>query len=651
MEYPIIDREIFFGNPEISSGTLSPDGSKIAFLKAYHGILNIYVKAAEAPFEDALPLTDSISPIMGFFWTYDSKYILYVNDNHGDENFNIFRVSPETAEGVIPPSVNLTPFDEITAQIYQVSKLNPDKLMVGINHRDKAWHDLYELTVSTAQAILIHENNDRLQGWEFDWDEKARLAYRTDENGFNQILRVDDDGSFTQIYETNLQESAAVEGWNEDSSAFYLASNKGDVDLTTLFLMDPLTAQKQKIESDPEGLVDFGHIFIDRNSRKILSTSYTLHKTKKYWRDADWEADYNFLLSRFPGKEIGFTSSTSHYEKLLFAVSGDNIASEVYLFDRITKDIIFQYTPQPRLKEIEQYLSAMHPISFESSDGLVIPAYLSLPPRKEGEKLPMVVVVHGGPKGPRDYWGYNGNAQFMTNRGYAVLQINFRASGGYGKAFLNAGDKEWGRKMQDDITWGVKHIIDLGIADPNRVCIFGGSYGGYATLAGMAFTPKLYVCGIDIVGPSNLFTLLETIPPYWEAGRKWLYEMVGDPETEEGRALLKERSPLFFVDQFERPLMIVQGANDPRVKQAESDQIALALHHKGKDVVYLNAQDEGHGFRKPVNRMAMYAAVEAFLAHHLGGRYQEDMPEPVETRLKEITVDIAQLATSVTFES
>lgn len=635
----IIDREIFFGNPEISGGKLSLDGNYVAFMKAYNGIMNIYIKAIHEPFESARPLTASPTPIMGFFWTYDSKYILFVNDHNGDENFNIYSVDPHhTGEG-IPEAKNLTPFKEITAQIYMVSRENPDMLMVGINDRDKAWHDLYQLNISSASAVLVRQNENRLTGWEFDWDEQPRLAYRTDENGFSQILKVDGD-DFTKIFETNLQEFAQVEGWNEDNTAFYLVTNKGEVDLSTLFLMDMETLTLQEIESDPNNQVDFGGSMIDRNTRKTIATSYTLHQTIHYWKDLVWEADYAMLKSHFPAMEVGITSSTLHYEKLLVAVSGDRFASDVYLFDREDKTIIFQYTPQPKLKAVETLLSPMQPIQYESSDGLTINAYLTLPVGAEHKKLPMVALIHGGPKGPRDHWGLNGLVQFLANRGYAVLQPNFRASGGFGKAFMNAGDREWGKKMQDDITYGVKYLIEQEIADEKRVAIMGGSYGGYATLAGMAFTPQLYACGVDIVGPSNLFTLLETIPPYWEAGRKWLHEMVGDPETEEGKALLTASSPLFHVDNFCKPLMIVQGANDPRVKQAESDQIAQALKEKGKNVVYLNALDEGHGFRKPINRMAMYAAIEEFLSHHLGGNFQADKPEDVASKLEELMVEL-----------
>ena len=316
----------------------------------------------------------------------------------------------------------------------------------------------------------------------------------------------------------------------------------------------------------------------------------------------------------------------------------------MWIYDTKSKSLTFQYTSRPRLKEVESALSPMQAIRYKSSDGLEIPAYLSLPKGLEAKNLPVVVLVHGGPKGPRDYWGYDPEVQFLCNRGYAVLQPNFRASGGYGKAFLNAGDLQWGLLMQDDITWGVKHLIEQGIADPKRVAIMGGSYGGYATLAGLAFTPALYACGVDIVGPSNIFTLLESIPPYWEAGRAFLYGMVGDPNTEAGKQRIREASPLFHADKIRRPLLIIQGANDPRVKKAEADQIVVALREQKHPVKYLLADDEGHGFAKPVNKMAMYAAVEEFLAQHLGGRYQKEKSFEVAERLDELTVDISQVS-------
>ncbi|AZB16976.1 S9 family peptidase [Chryseobacterium indologenes] len=639
-DIPLLDRALFFGNPEISGGKLSPDGKWISFTKEYEGIMNIWVKKIDEPFEKARPLTDSKRPLNGYFWSDDGKYILYVKDKNGDENMNIFAVDPmaKATKGV-PESRNITPLQEVAAQIYMVSKKDPDLLMIGLNNRDKAWHDLYSLKISTGELKKIFENTNRITRYNFDWDEKLRIVNKTDEKGNTQFLYKDGD-QLTPIYETLVTEEAYIPSWNEDNSKFYLVTNKGDIDKSTLFLMDPKTKKTTKIESDPKGKVDFGNLFIDRNTRKIIATSYTGDKTENYWKDKTWEDNYKFLQNKFPGREIDFSSSTKDYSKSLVTAWGDQYASESYFFDAKTKELVFQYTPRAELKKVEKNLAPMTPITYKSSDGLEIPAYLTLPAGSTGKNVPVVVLVHGGPKGPRDYWGYNSIVQFLANRGYAVLQPNFRASGGYGKKFQNAGDLQWGKLMQDDITWGVKHLIEKGIADKNKVVIMGGSYGGYATLAGLAFTPAVYAAGVDIVGPSNLFTLLDSVPAYWESFRAALYGMVGDPKTEEGKKRMYEASPLFSVDKINKPLLIVQGANDPRVKQAEADQIVIALREKGKKVNYILADDEGHGFRKPVNSMAMYAETEKFLSEVIGGRYQKDMPENVAKRLKEMTVDI-----------
>lgn len=644
---PLLDRELFFGNPEISSGQLSPDGKWISFMQEYNGIMNVWVKKFDEPFEDARPLTQSERPPYGYAWTKDGKYILYVKDNGGDENMNIFAVDPmaEVKDGEMPESRNLTPMDEVTAQIYQASEIDPNLFFIGLNDRDKSWHDLYRLNIATGELELLYENNDRITSYDFDWDDNLRLLYQTDEAGTTNILYKKGD-KLTPIYETLVTESAGVSGWNEDNTKMYLISNKGDLNLSTLFLMDPETGDMEKLESDPEGRVDLGGVRLDRNTRKMISTSYTDDKTRMYWKDKTWERNYKFLKKEFPGREVGFQSATLDYSKFLISVSGDKYASESWFYDTKTKDLIHQYTPRPELKEVEKYLAPMEPFRFKSSDGLEIPGYLTIPVGAEAKNLPVVVLVHGGPKGPRDYWGYNPIVQFLANRGYAVMQPNFRASGGYGKEFMNAGDLQWGKLMQDDITWGVKHLINKGIADKDRVAIMGGSYGGYATLAGLAFTPDLYAGGVDIVGPSNIFTLLESVPPYWEAARAYLHGMVGDPDTEEGQKLIREASPLFSVDKINKPLLIIQGANDPRVKKAEADQIAIAMRDKGKPVSYILADDEGHGFAKPVNRMAMYAETEKFLADILGGRYQAEMPEDVANRLEELRVDVATVTYS-----
>ncbi|TWU35631.1 Prolyl endopeptidase [Novipirellula aureliae] len=649
---PLLDRDLFFGNPQIAGGKLSPDGRFISFMKPYHGIMNVWVKEFAEPFDQARPLTDSERPLRGYTWTEDGKFILFVKDSGGDENMNLFAVDPAAKPEPgkeTPPSRNLTPMEDVTAQTMHASQNNPDLLWIGLNDRDKAWHDLYQLEISTGDLKLVYQNDDRITGYEFDWDDNLRLLSRTDPAGNTTLLRKDGD-DLVPIYETSVTENAGVSGWDAKNENFYLVTNKGELDLLTLYTINPDTKQAELLESDPEQAVDFGRLRLDRNTREIISTSYTDDKTCYYWRDKTWEANYKFLQQKFPGREIAFQSSTNDYSKFLIAVHGDKYAAEAWYFDAEKRELIHQYTPRPELKEVEEYLAPMQSIRYASSDGLEIPAYLTVPAGVEAKNLPVVVLVHGGPKGPRDSWGYSATVQFLANRGYAVLQPNFRASGGYGKKFLNAGDLQWGKLMQDDITWGVKHLIAEGIADKDRVAIMGGSYGGYATLAGLAFTPDLYACGVDIVGPSNIFTLLDSIPPYWESGRAFLYGMVGDPSTEEGKQRIRDASPLFSAEKISRPLLIIQGANDPRVKQAEADQIAIALRDRGHKVSYLLADDEGHGFAKPVNRMAMYAEIEAFLAGQIGGRYQEEMPDDVAERLEQLRVDVSQVSYEPTEE-
>ena len=638
---PILDRELFFGNPEIAGGQLSPDGKWISFMKANNGILNIWIKKFDEPFEKARPLTDSKRPMQGYFWTYDGKYILYVKDENGDENVNVFAVDPmaKAVANSVPPSRNLTPLKEITAQIQAVSIKNPDLMMVSLNDRDKAWHDLYQLKISTGELTKIYENKDRVTGYVFDWDDTLRILSKTDEKGTTSFFKKEGD-KLTQIYETSVTEEAYIPSWTPDNKQPYFVTNKGDLDLSTLFLMDLETTKLRKIESDPKNRVDFGSLSVSDLTRELISTSYTDDKTEYLWKNKKWENNYTFLKSKFPGREISFQSKTKDENKFLISVSGDKYAAEVYFFNAETKALVLHSVPRPALKKVEKYLAPMKPIRYKSSDGLEITGYLTLPVGKDDKNLPTVILVHGGPKGPRDNWGYNSIAQFLANRGYAVLQPNFRASGGYGKKFLNAGDLQWGKLMQDDITWGAKYLISNGISNQDKVAIMGGSYGGYATLAGLAFTPDLYACGVDIVGPSNIFTLLESVPAYWESGRAFLYGMVGDPNTEVGKKLIHDASPIFSADKIVKPLLIIQGANDPRVKKAEAEQIVVALRDKGKQVSYILADDEGHGFAKPVNNMAMFAETEKFLAGILGGRYQKEMPENVAKRLKEMTVDV-----------
>jgi dipeptidyl aminopeptidase/acylaminoacyl peptidase len=384
------------------------------------------------------------------------------------------------------------------------------------------------------------------------------------------------------------------------------------------------------------GRVDFGNASFSKVTKELIATVYTDERNRIYWKDKAFQKDYDMLKKKIGDREIAFGSSNKDESKFVLSTYSDVDPGTVWLFDRKTKNLSTLYQVREKLPRAS--LSPMKPIRYKSSDGLEVPAYLTLPKGLPEKNLPLIVLPHGGPWG-RDMWGYNGFAQFLANRGYAVLQPNFRASTGYGKKFLDAGNLQWGDKMQDDITWGVKHLVEQGIADQKRVGIMGGSYGGYATLAGVTFTPDLYAAAVAIVAPSNLNTLLKSIPPYWESFRTTFYRRMGDPRTPEGQAQLDRQSPLNSAGKIKTPLMVVQGANDPRVNKAEADQIVIALRDRNYPVQYLLADDEGHGFARPVNNMAMFAASEKFLAKYLNGRYQESMTPEVAKRLGEITVD------------
>lgn len=638
---PLIDRDLFFGEIEISAAQISPDGQYISFLKPFRGARNIWVKKASEPFEAARPLTaETRRPIPAYFWSRDSRFILYVRDQDGDENFNVYAVSPSEAPAAgapVPRSRNLTEAKGVRAVIYSVPKADPAHIYVGLNDRDKAWHDLYRLNLATGERTLLRRNTERITGWVFDNQARLRLATRSAENGDTEFLRVDASG-LTKIYSCGVLETCYPLRFDASNAKLYFVTNKGELDLTQLMSMDPADGSATFVERDPLARVDFGGaIFSDRTDR-LIATVYEDERERIYWKDRRFEADYNWLRQKLPRHRIGFGSHTADERLFIVSASADTEPGETYLFDRRARRLTLQYRIREQLPR--QALAEMRVIRYRSSDGLEIPAYLTLPKGVAPKNLPLVVAPHGGPWA-RDVWGYHTMHQFLANRGYAVLSMNFRGSTGYGKRFLNAGNRQWGEKMQDDITWGVRHLVEQGIADPKRVAIAGGSYGGYAALAGVAFTPDLYAAAVAIVPPSNLITLLESIPPYWEPVRRMFYERMGDPGTPEGKAQLMRQSPLNSAGKIRTPLMVVQGANDPRVNKRESDQIVVALRDRKFPVEYLVADDEGHGFARPVNNLAMVAAMEKFLARYLGGRYQESMTEEVARRLRELTVDPA----------
>lgn len=636
MTTAIIDREVFFGNPEIVAAKLSPDGSKIGFIKPYENVRNIWVKDVDAPFESAIPITNDKRPISAYFWSRDGKFILYAQDKNGDENYNIYRVNMETLQdGEIPTSANLTPYKEITATIYRRSKLDPDVLFIGLNDRDKSWHDLYQLSISTGERNLIYQNEDFIDNFLFDLKDQLRIVSRPNAIGGRDILAFHKD-KLDLIFSSGIEETIAPLRFHPKGNQLYCITNQGDRDKTELILFDLISREEKIIHADPLNEADLGHVDFADETEKLLYTIYESDRPRYYFFDKKTKRDFQYIQNQLVGKVISITSSTIKEDIWLICAYDEKDPGGTFLFDRKQKKLEFLYHPRPTLPI--DILAPVRSIRYNSFDGLEIQAFLTEPTYETTSKA-AVVLVHGGPWA-RDSYGYHPYAQFLANRGYSVLQPNFRSSTGFGKKFLNAGNLEWGKKMQDDITAATGYLVNHNLATSDKIGIMGGSYGGYATLAALTFTPDVFAAGVDIVGPSSLLTLLDAIPPYWEAARKMLYLRVGDPDTKEGKQMLIERSPLFHADQIKAPLMVIQGANDPRVKQVEADQIVAALRERGYPVEYLMAADEGHGFRDPMNNMAMIAAIERFFATYLGGRYQEEVPTDIQERLDEISIDI-----------
>jgi dipeptidyl aminopeptidase/acylaminoacyl peptidase len=509
-------------------------------------------------------------------------------------------------------------------------------MYIGLNDRDKAWHDLYKLNLTTGGKTLVRRNTDRLEEWTFDWKDQLRLAARQNPDGSTELVRVDG-GQTLPCYKTAITEKSRVVGFAKDNRRVYLITNKGaGRDLSEIVLFDPATGKETLYQTDPLRRVDIDNLFLSSRTHEPLFVTFEDDRLRRVWKSHSFQQSFRAASTQLDGLDWTPVSHSADERWWLLSANAATQPNVYYLFDRDTKAITKLYERWPALQPA--MLADMQSVRYPSSDGLEIQAYLTLPKGSSARNLPVIVLPHGGPW-DRETYGFNNVHQFWANRGYAVLSPNFRASTGSGKRFLEAGNNEWGQKMQDDLTWGVKYLVAQGIADPKRVGILGGSYGGYATLAGVAFTPDLYAAAIAIVAPSNLITFLATIPAYSEAGRTLRFARIGDPGTVAGRAQLTRQSPLSAVDRIKTPLMVVQGANDPRVNKAEADQLVVALRDRNYPVQYILAPDEGHGFARPVNNLAMLAAAEKFMARHLQGRYQESMSPAVTQRLREITVD------------
>lgn len=625
---PLLDRELFFGDPEISGAQLSPDGRFISFIKPYRDARNIYVKRFDEPFDAARPVTADERPVPGYFWSQDSRFVLYVQDKGGNENYHVYAVDPaapaEATTGV-PPARDLTPVEGVRAVIYAVPKKTPGEMIIGLNDRDASYHDVYRVDIASGERQLLIKNTEKVGAYSFDLDGNVRLATRQLPGGGTEILRVDGD-QLTQIFTCTYEEQAFPVRFHKDGRRCYLITNKGDnVDLSRLTLLDPQTGATELVESDPRKQVDFGGAIFDEATDELIGTAYVGDRVRIYPREAQFKRDLERLRKRLPDGELDLQSSTRDMQLHLVSVSSDVDPGSVYLYDRRTGETKLLYRSRPKLPS--EHLAPMKPIRYKARDGLEIPAYLTLPRGVKAKNLPLIVHPHGGPWA-RDGWGYDPWPQFLANRGYAVLQPNFRSSTGYGKKFLNAGNRQWGLKMHDDLIDAVNWAVKEGLADPRKVAITGGSYGGYATLAGLAFTPEVFAAGVDIVGPSNIKTLLGTVPPYWKPLRAMFDVRVGSIEDPKDADLIRNASPLFKADQIRRPLLIGQGANDPRVKQAESEQIVAAIEKTGGRATYVLYPDEGHGFARPENRLDFQGREEKFLAEVLGGRYEPMIADP-----------------------
>lgn len=637
---PLIDREMFFGDPEIAGAQISPDGKYITFLKPFHNVRNIWIKEIAQPFDQARPLTaDEKRPLSSYFWSRDGKYVLYSQDKGGDENFRIYAIDPQAKGDPVPPARDLTPIEKVRTAIYDVPRKTPNEIIIGLNDRDPQVFDVYRLNLATGERTLIRKNMENILGWVTDLNGDIRLGVRQTADGGTEILKIAGD-SLVSIYTVNAEEDASPVRFTPDGGGFYLETNKGkSVDKSQLELFDLKSGKTKFIEKDPENQVDFGSAYFSDVTNKLILTTYIGDTARVYIKDKKFAADYNLLKKAFPGGQLGITSMTADEQIFLVSVSTDVDPGSVYVFDRKTGKIDLLYKSRPNLPSDQ--LAHMKPIRYKARDGMTIPGYLTLPKGLPEKNLPTVMFIHGGPWA-RDFWGYSGVPQFLANRGYAVFQMNFRGSTGYGKKFLNAGNKQWGTgSMQHDITDAVQYLIKKGIADPKKIAISGGSYGGYATLAGLAFTPELYAAGFDIVGPSNIITLLNSIPPYWAPMKKTFAIRVGDMDNPGEKKMLEKQSPLFAANNIKAPLFVVQGANDPRVKKVESDQIVVALRDLGRQVEYMVAPDEGHGYAGLENRLAMFVAMEKFLSKHLNGRVQEDVRDAIRNRLDSITVNVA----------
>jgi dipeptidyl aminopeptidase/acylaminoacyl peptidase len=615
----VLTRKVLFGNPDHAGPRVSYDGKQLAWLAPKDGVMNVFVAPIGDPAKARAVTDEKGRPVNGFFWTSDGKRVLYAIDKNGDENVHVFSV--EVANGKL---TDLTPYEKTQGRIQETSDKAPTTILVAMNDRDPKFHDLYKVDLVTGKRMLLQKNEAGYSGFLTDEDFKVRYAMKSRPDGGNDVLVADGKGGFKEWQTIKFEETMTTGpmGFDKAGTTLFMRDSR-ERDTSALFAYDTKT-QKSKLLAE-DSRADLGGLITSPIDGHVQAASFDYERRNWKILDKSIEPDLEALRKVVDGDvEI---VSRSHDDKtwtIAYVVSDGPV--RYYVYDRTKKDAKFLFTNRPALEG--KKLVKMHPVVIPSRDGKNLVSYLSLPLSADADSkgkprspVPMVLLVHGGPWG-RDGWGLNSQHQWLASRGYAVLAVNFRGSTGFGKAFVNAGDKEWAGKMHDDLLDAVEWAKKGNIADPSKIAIMGGSYGGYATLVGLTFTPDVFTCGVDIVGPSNLGTLLATIPPYWAPMFENFSKRIGDPRTDDGKKLLADRSPLSRAAAITRPLLIGQGANDPRVKQAESDQIVGAMKAKSLPVSYVLFPDEGHGFQKPANRIAFNAVSEIFLAQHLGGVYE-----------------------------
>ncbi len=611
----LIPRRVLFGNPERVAPRISPDGTTLAWIAPHEGVLNVWMAPVGAGGPDwpaaRVVTNDTDRGIRVHSWAHDGRHLLYLQDTGGDENWRLFDVDLHTME-----RRDLTPFEGVQAQIIATEKKHPNEILIGLNKDNPQLHDVYRLDLTTGELAKEVENPGFV-GWVADGELKVRAGVASQPDGGITLLVAGGEPGQWRTLAAFGAEDALTSGPLAISAdgASMLAESSVDANTGRLVRIDLATGSTEVIAEDPE--VDVSDVRLNPDTREPQLVTFLKDRMEYRVLDPAVADDLTAIRALHHGDPTIVSGDDSD---TVWVIAFTNDAGPVpfFLYDRRSREGRFLFEHQPELSRYE--LSAMEPFSFTARDGLTVHGYATFPPGAGRSGLPMVLNVHGGPWG-RDAWGFHSEAQWLANRGYVCVQVNFRGSTGYGKAFVNAGDREWGGKMHDDLLDAVAYAVGQGWADPAKVAIYGGSYGGYAALAGAAFSPGVFCCAVDIVGPSNLKTLIETIPPYWAPMISLFHKRVGNPETD--AEFLWSRSPLSRAASIRTPLLIAQGANDPRVKQAESEQIVAALREAGIDHEYMLFPDEGHGFAKPANRLAFYAAAERFLARFLGGRVEE----------------------------